>query len=277
MKKEDLFEAMQGIDDDLIARSERKTRRHHGFRNFVIIAAAAACLGIFLMSRGIMGSGGNLLLADRSSDVTASSEVYDAEEGAPESSAETEDTDRSGGPESLASADSQEVSAEDQASAESQASAGNQAETGSVSDEGSEGTVAYSQSPDSALSSQESAASSKNSDSTGRKTSADLLGDLKGDYVKVEYASASGGSRKEAVYSDSGAAALSRALSGGSATLKVFAKTGKPIYYAYLVKADGSEDTVTFYENDYVSMTTYKGFVMEVSDSDYQAVLALFR
>lgn len=256
MRKEDLFDAMQGIDDDLIARSERRPAKRHVFRNFVIIAAAAACLALLLMNNGIL-VGGSFMRSGSSNDDTAYSES-DAESAAEVDSADSE----------TASSDTM-----DSANSEAEAASEETGDTGAGGDSASGDDI----SEDSAGSGSVGGESGDDSADTDGKTSADLLGSLKGDYVKVEYASAGGGSRKEAVYSDSGAAALSSALSGGSPTLKIFVRTGDPIYYVYLVKSDGSEDTVTFYENDYVSISTYRGVVMEVSDSDYQAVLTLFQ
>ena len=112
------------------------------------------------------------------------------------------------------------------------------------------------------------------------KTAVDLLGDMKGDYVSLEYISAedeqNGGNRKVPDYSEEGEEALSAALENGKPEPSLLASKGDPTYYVYLMDSSGREDKVTFYLNCYVSMDSIPGVVMKISETEYQAVLDLF-
>ena len=113
------------------------------------------------------------------------------------------------------------------------------------------------------------------------KAAVDLMGENKGDYISLEYISAedaaNGGDTKVPEYTPEGEKILTRALSNGKAVPAMLANTGDPVYYVYLTTKSGKVDTITFYEEPYVSMTTFPGVVMKISQADYEDVLNLFR
>ena len=115
----------------------------------------------------------------------------------------------------------------------------------------------------------------------GAKAAVDLMGENKGDYISLEYISAedaaNGGDTKVPEYTPEGEKILTRALSNGKAVPAMLANTGDPVYYVYLTTKSGKVDTITFYEEPYVSMTTFPGVVMKISQADYEDVLNLFR
>ena len=115
----------------------------------------------------------------------------------------------------------------------------------------------------------------------GEKSAVDLLGELKGDYIRVEIISAeeeaNGGSRRVPEYTEEGEEALSKAISEGQAQPAFIAATGKEKYYVYLTTKNGEEHKVTIYENAYVGIDIIPGVVMKISQADYEAVEALFR
>ena len=113
------------------------------------------------------------------------------------------------------------------------------------------------------------------------KTAVDMLGEFKGDYVRLEYISAeeeaNGGSRKVPEYTVEGEIALSEAFSKGKASPAILASTGEATYYVYLTTKNGEEHRVVFYENAYVSMDNIPGIVMKISQADYEEIEDLFR
>ena len=113
------------------------------------------------------------------------------------------------------------------------------------------------------------------------KTAVDMLGEFKGDYVRLEYISAeeeaNGGSRKVPEYTVEGEIALSEAFSKGKAAPAILASTGEATYYVYLTTKNGEEHRVVFYENAYVSMDNIPGIVMKISQADYEEIEDLFR
>ena len=108
-----------------------------------------------------------------------------------------------------------------------------------------------------------------------------LLGDMRGDYVKLEFISAeeaaSGGERRVPEYSKEREEALSSALENGETRIAMFTDTGKPVYYVYLTDSKGDEDKVTFYENGYVGIDTIPGVVMKVPEDTFEAAMEIFR
>ena len=113
------------------------------------------------------------------------------------------------------------------------------------------------------------------------KTAVDMLGELKGDYIRLEYISAedeaNGGSRKVPEYTEEGEIALSEAFSKGKATPAIMVSTGKATYFVYLTRENGEVHRAVFYENAYVSMDNIPGIVMKISQADYEAIENLFR
>ena len=113
------------------------------------------------------------------------------------------------------------------------------------------------------------------------KTAVDMLGEFKGDYIRLEYISAeeeaNGGSRKVPEYTVEGEIALSEAFSKGKASPAILASTGEATYYVYLTTKNGEEHRVVFYENAYVSMDNIPGIVMKISQADYEEIEDLFR
>lgn len=301
MRAEDLFEAIGGIDENLIARSEKRiksaqhtskksaqhasdrserhaperaaaARRRRAARKrkkaasiykyAVIVLASAAAVFILLMARDLMGPGRTNGLV-RQGKTVADSQVN------PEDSqlAEAQDFEDGAGISEEASQDAADQTAgglEAQAAPEEAA-------------EAEEGSRAANQTPSMSdqVENQADAA-----DETGGKSPVDLLGNMKGDYVTIEYISAedeaNGGSRKVPEYSEEGEKALTAALDRGKARPSVMADKGDPVYYVYLTNSSGKEDKITFYENGYVSMDSIPGMVMKVPDDEYAEVMKLF-
>lgn len=262
MRAEDLFEAMEGIDEDLIARSEirmrrtpnkqsgkrsstkrsstkrsssKRKKRRDFYRYAVISLSTAAVVLIFLMARDF--------LMPRVNHQVNNSEM--AEEAAGDSvQAEASEDDEM---DAMMTEESEQYDESDS----DMSDAAEEEDTRAYRDNGAEG-----------------------------KTAVDLLGDMKGDYVSLEYISAedeqNGGNRKVPDYSEEGEEALSAALENGKPEPSLLASKGDPTYYVYLMDSSGREDKVTFYLNCYVSMDSIPGVVMKISETEYQAVLDLF-
>ena len=113
------------------------------------------------------------------------------------------------------------------------------------------------------------------------KTAVDMLGDLKGDYVKLEIMTAedkaNGGARTVPEYSEEKERALTAALEDGQTLPTLFVRLGHPVGYVYLTDSTGKEDIVTFYENGYVGINTIPSFVMKLSDQAFEDVMEMFR
>jgi len=254
MRAEDLFEAMEGIDENLIARSEirrrRKPSKQNGkrssakrkkrrdfYRYAVISLSTAAAVLIFLMAK-------DFLMPRMNTQVSGPDMAEEAVEDSVQNEAPEED-------EMDAMAYGDEESEKDDEFDGDVSDSADEEETRAYRDNGAEG-----------------------------KTAVDLLGNMKGDYVSLEYISAedeqNGGSRKVPEYSEEGEQALSSALENGSPEPSLFASKGDPTYYVYLMDSSGKEDKVTFYLNCYVSMDSIPGVVMRISETEYQAVLDLF-
>ena len=262
MRAEDLFEAVGGIDDKLIARSDRrvrssqekpssgkaakrtkkrKSRRSVGaeiYRFTVVAMSTAVVVFLFLMARDLLGIRNLSDIRNRIASTQESSiaEPMQAEEAAAEQAEE--------------SAVMRAEEAAEKAEASSDQRDSNEAEA----EESSE--VAENRAAGSFF---------------GNKTAVDMLGDLKGEDE------ANGGSRLVPEYTEEGEKALSEAFSKGKPTPKVFAATGEATYYVYLTKKNGEVHRAVFYENAYVSMDNIPGVVMKISQADYEEVKALFR
>ena len=112
------------------------------------------------------------------------------------------------------------------------------------------------------------------------KTAVDLLGENKGDYVKLEYISAEdrakGGERKVPEYTEERERALTAALEDGEKYPSMLVRKGAPVYYVYLTDSSGKEDIVTFYANRFVGISTIPAVVMKISDEAFDAVAEVF-
>ena len=238
MRAEDLFEAVGGIDDKLIARSDRrvrssqekpssgkaakrtkkrKSRRSVGaeiYRFTVVAMSTAVVVFLFLMARDLLGIRN---LSDIRNRITSTQESSIAEPMQAEEAA-AEQAEESAVMRAEEAAEKAEASSDQRDSNEAEAE-----ESISVEDE------------------------------------------------------ANGGSRLVPEYTEEGEKALSEAFSKGKPTPKVFAATGEATYYVYLTKKNGEVHRAVFYENAYVSMDNIPGVVMKISQADYEEVKALFR
>ena len=262
MRAEDLFEAMGGIDEKLIARSDRRVRSSQSrpssgqavkrankrkgrrsvgaeiYRFTVVAMSTAVVVFLLFMARDLLGIRNLSDVRDRL-DSTQMSSI--AEPAADEFAAE-----------------------------KSEASSQMRAADGGQTEEAAESEAAESEASDRAA-----------GFNNGVKTAVDLLGDLKGDYISLEYISAedeaNGGSRKVPEYTEEGEIALSEAFSKGKATPAIMVSTGKATYYVYLTRENGEVHRAVFYENAYVSMDNIPGIVMKISQADYEEIEDLFR
>lgn len=244
MRAEDLFEAIGELDEDLIARSQRRVKEHSGlqkrrkraeiYRIAIVVISTAAAVFLLLMVRDLIGT--------RGAQNTKSGYLLSNEQEAEEASEDA--------------VMAEEAMASEEAPEESEVPAAD--ETENASDD-----VAASIPPES------------------KKAAVDLMGDYKDDYVYLEYISAedaaNGGETTVPEYTKEGEEILSRALANGKAVPTMVANTGEPAYYVYLTKENGKVDTITFYELSYVSMTKFPGVVMKISQADYEDVMTLFR
>ena len=265
MRAEDLFEAMGGIDEELIARSDKRVRSSQKqpsekkggrkrssvsriYRFAVITMTTAAAVFLFLMVRDFVGS-------SRIPDVNKSQVALGEKAASAQSARGLEENDM------IAEAvQAEEEAAADEAIAEAEAAAAEEAA-------GEEEEITRDTAEDWLQ--------------EGEKSAVDLLGELKGDYIRVEIISAeeeaNGGSRRVPEYTKEGEEALSKAISEGQAQPAFIAATGKEKYYVYLTTKNGEEHKVTIYENAYVGIDIIPGVVMKISQADYEAVEALFR
>lgn len=277
MKAEDLFEAMGELDEELIARSDRRvrsgTRRKRGqsslYRFTVIALSTAAAVFMLLMARDFIGTRGTN--STKGSQLTAQETDSVQEENALVSEAAAEDVDR----EAEAGAAMQEETRKNEAAGETEG-ADAPGETRSVKEAQS---AAETDADSGTKASGDTVAEAGTPD--GEKQAVDLMGDKKGDYVSLEYISAEdqadGKSTTVPEYTPEGEEILARAFNNGKPVPSLMAKTGDPVYYVFLTKENGKVDTITFYENTYVSMDNYPGVVMRISQADYEDVMTLFR
>ena len=268
MRAEDLFEAMGGIDEELIARSDKRVRSSQKqpsekkggrkrssvsriYRFAVITMTTAAAVFLFLMVRDFVGS-------SRIPDVNKSQVALGEKAASAQSARGLEENDM------IAEAvQAEEETAADEAIEEAEAAAAEEAAEEAVQEE------------------QITRDTAEDWLQEGEKSAVDLLGELKGDYIRVEIISAeeeaNGGSRRVPEYTKEGEEALSRVISEGQAQPAFIAATGKEKYYVYLTTKNGEEHKVTIYENAYVGIDIIPGVVMKISQADYEAVEALFR
>ena len=258
MRAEDLFEAMGGIDEELIARSDKRVRSSQKqpsekkggrkrssvsriYRFAVITMTTAAAVFLFLMGRDFVGS-------SRIPDVNKSQVALGEKAASAQSARGLEENDM------IAEAVQAEEAAADEAIAEAEEAVQEEEITRDTAEDWLQ---------------------------EGEKSAVDLLGELKGDYIRVEIISAeeeaNGGSRRVPEYTKEGEEALSKAISEGQAQPAFIAATGKEKYYVYLTTKNGEEHKVTIYENAYVGIDIIPGVVMKISQADYEAVEALFR
>ena len=259
MRAEDLFEAMGGIDEELIARSDKRVRSSQKqpsekkggrkrssvsriYRFAVITMTTAAAVFLFLMVRDFVGS-------SRITDVNKSQVALGEKAASAQSARGLEENDM------IAEAvQAEEEAAADEAIAEAEEAVQEEEITRDTAEDWLQ---------------------------EGEKSAVDLLGELKGDYIRVEIISAeeeaNGGSRRVPEYTEEGEEALSKAISEGQAQPAFIAATGKEKYYVYLTTKNGEEHKVTIYENAYVGIDIIPGVVMKISQADYEAVEALFR
>ena len=275
MKAEDLYKAMEGIDDELILRSEHrietareeeeeaerrkkrkaKNSRARFHRYFTIAATTAAAVFLLLMARELAGARG--LKSAKSSNLTSgtvsqSQDDQDMAEAMEEAAAEEEAM-----PETFS--ESAEDTVQDNDSVQSEEAAA----------------------PVEAEVPAEESVQDKSLAEDAGKTAVDLLGEMADEYVALEYISAEdeakGGARTVPDYTKAGEAALTAAFESGRAEPSFLAKKGKPVYYVYLTRKGGQVNKATFYENEYISLDSIPGVVMKISHAEYEAVMQLFR
>ncbi len=274
MRAEDLYRAMEGIDDELILRSEhrietareeeeaerRKKRKaknsRAGFqRYFTIAATTAAAVFLLLMARELAGVRG--LKSAKSSNLTSGTVVQSQEDQYMAEAVEEAAAEEEAMPETFSE------SAEDSVQ-----------ESDSVQSEDAGAPV------EAEVPAEESAQDKSLAENAG-KTAVDLLGELADEYISLEYISAEdeakGGSRTVPDYTKAGEAALTAAFESGRAEPSFLAKKGKPVYYVYLTRKGGEVNKATFYENEYISLDSIPGVVMKISHAEYEAVMQLFR
>jgi cytoskeletal protein RodZ len=273
MKAEDLFEAMGELDEELIARSERRVRsgtrrkreQNSLYRFAVIALSTAAAVFMLLMVRDFIGTRGtngtkSSQLVSQEADGAQEENALVSEAAAEDADGETEGSAADADQETEAGAAMQEENRKNEAPEEAQSAAGTDADSGTKA---AEKNAADASSPE------------------GEKQAVDLMGDKKGDYVSLEYISAKdqaeGKSTTVPEYTPEGEEILSRAFNNGKPVPSLMAKTGDPVYYVFLTRENGKVDTITFYENTYVSMDNYPGVVMRISQADYEDVMTLFR
>ena len=301
MRAEDLFEAMGDLDEELIARSERRVRSGNNRRKysdlyrFVVVAVStAAVVFLFLMVREFVGMRG--AQNTKSSQLVAKEQEAESDSAVEEAAMDSEALEEEMTPEPNESPEAEAAAqaAEDKQAAEDM-QAGGAAQGDAVLTADSSGKANEADAADEGAYEAEDANALPGETETGEadesasdapprqetKTAVDLMGDNKGDYVALEYISAEdearGGAATVPEYTQEGEEILTRALSNGKALPAVAVNTGAPAYYVYLTKKNGKVDTITFYEKPYVSMTNYPGVVMKISEADYEDVMTLFR
>lgn len=310
MRAEDLFEAMGELDEELIARSGRRRKAHSGkkkrqkrtdlYRFVVVAVTTAAAVFMLLMVRDLIGArgtqntkGSQLLQkeqeaqADNAEETVMAEEAMEADEAPDAGKAAAEESPKaSEAPAAEESPNAEEASAADMGSEpEEPTRAGGVIKTEDVNNSDETPKTEEAEQNDAESESAESGEAAEDEAGIPPKESAkaavDLMGENKGDYISLEYISAedaaNGGDTKVPEYTPEGEKILTRALSNGKAVPAMLANTGDPVYYVYLTTKSGKVDTITFYEEPYVSMTTFPGVVMKISQADYEDVLNLFR
>ena len=312
MRAEDLFEAMGDLDEQLLALSEEEGRRAHKaasqksdsgrgqhkehpkknkkkkkkkaeiYRLTVIALTTAAAVFVVLMAKDLLGGGvrGN---------AQKSAEVYAESEAAVQAPAAEEPTDSdaeesvlaAGAEESAAKKAGAEEAKETEAAAADIGPADNAAPADAAQDAEAVDAGAVTESQDAASDTRSVEGSAEAAVIDEEIEAVELLGDMQGDYIKLEFISAQeaarGGERRVPEYTKEREEALSAALENGETRVAMFTDTGKPVYYVYLTHRSGKEDKVTFYENGYVGIDTIPGVVMKVPEDTFDAAMEIFR
>ena len=306
MRAEDLFEAMGDLDEQLLALSEEEGRRAHKaaaeksgsgsdqrkdlpkkinknkkkrkkkaeiYRLAVVALTTAAAVFVVLMAKDLLGGSVH-------SSAQKSAEVYAESEAAAEAPATEE-----------SAVDSVLAAGADESAAKEAAAEMTEETEEAAADMGAEDQAAPAAETQNAAPVTEAQKAASDSESVNGAAKASvkdekidavaLLGDMRGDYVKLEFISAeeaaSGGERRVPEYSKEREEALSAALENGETRVAMFTDTGKPVYYVYLTHRSGKEDKVTFYENGYVGIDTIPGVVMKVPEDTFEAAMEIFR
>lgn len=275
MKAEDLYKAMEGIDDELILRSEHrietareeeeeaerrnkrkaKNSRARFHRYFTIAATTAAAVFLLLMARELAGARG--LKSAKSSNLTSGTVAQSQDDQYMAEAMEEAAAEEEAMPETFSESAEDTVQDNDSVQSEEEAA------------------------PVEAEVPAEESVQDKSLAEDAGKTAVDLLGEMADEYVALEYISAEdeakGGARTVPDYTKAGEAALSAAFESGRAEPSFLAKKGKPVYYVYLTRKGGQVNKATFYENEYISLDSIPGVVMKISHAEYEAVMQLFR
>ena len=275
MKAEDLYKAMEGIDDELILRSEHrietareeeeeaerrkkrkaKNSRARFHRYFTIAATTAAAVFLLLMARELAGARG--LKSAKSSNLTSGTVTQSQDDQYMAEAMEEAAAEEEAMPETFSESAEDTVQDNDSVQSEEEAA------------------------PVEAEVPAEESVQDKSLAEDAGKTAVDLLGEMADEYVALEYISAEdeakGGARTVPDYTKAGGAALSAAFESGRAEPSFLAKKGKPVYYVYLTRKGGQVNKATFYENEYISLDSIPGVVMKISHAEYEAVMQLFR
>lgn len=307
MRAEDLFEAMGDLDEQLLALSEKEGRRAHKaaaeksgsgsdqhkdlpnkkniknkkkrkkkaeiYRLAVVALTTAAAVFVVLMAKDLLG-GGVHSSAQKSAEVYAESEAA-AEAPVAEESA-VDSVLAAGADESAAKEAAAEMTEETEEAAADMGAADHAAPAAET-----QNAAPVTEAQKAASDSESVNGAAKASVKDEKIDAVALLGDMRGDYVKLEFISAeeaaSGGERRVPEYSKEREEALSSALENGETRVAMFTDTGKPVYYVYLTDSKGDEDKVTFYENGYVGIDTIPGVVMKVPEDTFEAAMEIFR
>lgn len=296
MRAEDLYKAMEGIDDELILRSELKIeasqleeensreekrkakKKKANVQRFIMIAVStAAAVFLLLIARDLTGTRG--LKSAKSSRVGSGAMAQRQEQ---ELDAAAEEAGEEIAPEKAmpdvqaegAQADAASEAIGEEVPQEAEKVQNEAADSSLETEEESETAQ-----KDSLMENDAEAGEQVNQDAA--KTAVDLLGERAEEYIGLEYIAAeeeaNGGTRKVPDYTEEGEKALTAAFENGKAEPSILAKKGKPIYYVYLTRKGGSVDKATFYENEYVSLDSIPAMVLKISHAEYEAVLELFR
>jgi hypothetical protein len=296
MRAEDLYKAMEGIDDELILRSELKIeasqleeensreekrkakKKKANVQRFIMIAVStAAAVFLLLIARDLAGTRG--LKSAKSSRVGSGAMAQRQEQ---ELDAAAEEAGEEIAPEKAmpdvqaegAQADAASEPIGEEVPQEAEKVQNEAADSSLETEEESETAQ-----KDSLMENDAEAGEQVNQDAV--KTAVDLLGERAEEYIGLEYIAAeeeaNGGTRKVPDYTEEGEKALTAAFENGKAEPSILARKGKPIYYVYLTRKGGSVDKATFYENEYVSLDSIPAMVLKISHAEYEAVLELFR
>ncbi|MBQ8986403.1 MAG: hypothetical protein IJ100_04055 [Lachnospiraceae bacterium] len=296
MRAEDLYKAMEGIDDELILRSELKIeasqleeensreekrkakKKKANVQRFIMIAVStAAAVFLLLIARDLTGTRG--LKSAKSSRVGSGAMAQRQEQ---ELDAAAEEAGEEIAPEKAmpdvqaegAQADAASEPIGEEVPQEAEKVQNEAADSSLETEEESETAQ-----KDSLMENDAETGEQVNQDAV--KTAVDLLGERAEEYIGLEYIAAeeeaNGGTRKVPDYTEEGEKALTAAFENGKAEPSILAKKGKPIYYVYLTRKGGFVDKATFYENEYVSLDSIPAMVLKISHAEYEAVLELFR